>query len=260
MLPKSSIWGEPASWQNSKNMYGISGSTELKTTHAKIATFAANDGTLSAGSSAGKTVINKELDLTICPCGQDSSISPFRKIRMFKNHQDAAINLNPEQTVYNADVCNWFLYDANGGYMQTWNMDHANESGGAFRWLPDASMSNNLNGQICPYVYWELKTLLIAVEVIIVDGYNASGTPIYSNPIPLETWKNSYQSKPVADIRLNFLGVQSADSTNITYYNTASQSTDSWGGVAYIGAIYDGIQHYAMYSKNGIFAFDVFHA
>lgn len=258
MLPKSSIWGEPATWQNSKNMYGISGSTELKTTHAKIATFAANDGTLSAGSSAGKTVINKELDLTICPCGQDSNISPFRKIRMFKNHQDAAVNLNPEQTIYNADVCNWFLYDASGGYMHTWNMDHNNELGGSFRWLPDATFTNNLNGQICPYVYWELKSMLIAVEVIIVDGYNASGTPIYSNPIPLETWKNSYQSKPVADIRLSFLGVQSADSTNITYYSTASQPTDGWGGVAYIGKLYDDIQHYAMYSKSGLFAFDVF--
>ena len=256
--PNPEIYGLPETWQGAKNIIAIAGDSENRTQKPRIANFGGGDGSLSAGNTAGKTVIDESIDHTICPCGQDSAISPFTTIKMFKNHQDASVNINPEQVITSGGVLNWFLYDANGGYIQSWNMNHNNESGGSFRWLPNASLTNNLNGNINPYVYWELKSLLISVEVITIEGYNASGTPRYANPIPLAEWKSNYQSRPVADIRLSFIGVQGDSGDTISYYSSGAQLTNRWGGVAYIGELYDNIEHYAMYSFLENFSFDVF--
>lgn len=252
--PNPDVWGAPETWISEGNIIATEGTGYdlLKATRPRIANFI----TLATGSNAGKTPINQSLDATICPCGQDSAISPFAKIRMFKNHKDAATNKIPEQTIITEnDVCNWFLFDGNGGYFYGWNTDHYNESGAGFRWLPNATLTNNLNASINPYVFWQLKSLLVAVTVLSISSYS-SGVPNYAE-ITLEQWKTTYSSRKIADIRLSFIGVQSAASSGISYYNTSATNSGHWAGVGYIGKLYSEIEHYAAFVRNGNFSFDV---
>lgn len=246
----TAVWGDSSTWRQEQRLPATEGTgyNILKATKPRIATFATNDGTLAAGNTAGKTPINQSLDATICPCGQDSAISPFAKIRMFMNHNSAALNVVPEQTIINNDVCNWFLYEGVNGYYYGWNTNHYNESGGGFRWLPNANISNNLNASIVPYVYWQTKSLLIDVTLYYVSGYNSSGLPSYGT-MRLADWAAN-PTRKVSDIYLQFKGVDSASLSGISYKTgTAAHLSSGWGGIAYIGKLYSDIEHYAMYTQ-----------
>ena len=252
--PNPEIWGEPESWQAAKNIIAINGDSELKCQKPRIANFGSNNGTLAAGNTAGKTPINKTLDLTICPCGQDTLVSPFSKLRIFKNHQDADLNKVPEEVITTETPCNWFIYDA-AGTPQGWQTNHHNEEGAAYRWAPNATITGNINGDITPYVFWQLKSLLIAVEVATISGYSGSKPVLYY--CPLEEWKTTYSSRKICDVRLSFIGVQSASNSGIQYYNTAAQTSDKWGGIAYFGKQYKNIENYYTYCYTNNMIFDV---
>ena len=257
--PNPDVWGAPETWIQEQNVPAVEGTgyDVLKAIKPRIANFGSNNGTLGAGNTAGKTPINQSLDATVCPCGQDAAISPFAKIRMFKNKQNAAQNAIPEQTIITENnVCNWFLFDGSGGYWQGWNTDHFNENANFCRWLPNAVTNNNLNIALNPYVYWQTKSILIYVTVFSIASYS-NGCPNYAE-IPLSQWKSNYQNRKIADIRLNFLCVDSANSNGISYKNTAATYSEKWGGIAYIGQLYDSIENYPHFAKKNILAFDVF--
>ena len=253
------VWGDSSTWRQEQRLPATEGTgyNILKATKPRIATFATNDGTLAAGNTAGKTPINQSLDATICPCGQDAAVSPFAKIRMFKNHNSAALNVVPEQTIINNDVCNWFLYEGVNGYYYSWNTNHFNESGGGFRWLPSANINNNLNSSIVPYVYWQTKSLLIDVTLYYITGYNSSGIPSY-NTMRLADWAAN-PTRKVTDIYLQFKGIDSASLSGISYKTgTAANLSSGWGGIAYIGKLYNDIEHYAMYTQGTQLGMTVF--
>lgn len=254
MNPNAEVWGSPESWQAAKNIIAINGDSELKCQKPRIANFGSNNGTLAAGNTAGKTPINQTIDLSICPCGQDTLVSPFAKLRIFKNHQDADLNKVPEEIIENDMPCNWFIYDA-AGVPQGWQTNHYNEEGAAYRWAPNATITGNINGDITPYVFWQLKSLLIAVEVATISGYSGSKPILFY--CPLEEWKTTYSTRKICDVRLLFLGVESASNSGIQYYNTAAQTSNKWGGIAYFGKQYKNIENYYTYCYTNNMIFDV---
>lgn len=255
MNPNPEVWGEPASWQAAKNIIAIAGDSELKCQKPRIANFGSSNGTLAAGNTAGKTPINQTIDLSICPCGQDTLVSPFSKLRIFKNHQDADLNKVPEEIIETDTPCNWFIYDAEGT-PQSWQTNHHNEEGAAYRWAPNATITGNINGNINPYVFWQLKSLLIGVEVATISGYSASGIPVLYY-CPLEEWKTTYSSRKICDVRLLFLGVESANNSGISYYTTPAQTNGKWGGIASFGKKYKNTENYYTYCFIENMIFDV---
>lgn len=255
MNPNPEVWGEPESWQAAKNIIAINGDSELKCQKPRIANFGSSNGTLAAGNTAGKTPINQTIDLSICPCGQDTLVSPFAKLRIFKNHQDADLNKVPEEIIENDMPCNWFIYDA-AGTPHSWQMNHYNEEGAAYRWAPNATITGNINGDINPYVFWQLKSLLIGVEVATISGYSASGIPILYY-CPLEDWKTTYSSRKICDVRLLFLGVETASNSSISYYTTPAQTNYKWGGIASYGKKYKNTENYYTYCFRENMIFDV---
>ena len=254
MNPNPDVWGEPESWQAAKNIIAIAGESELKCQKPRIANFGSSNGTLAAGNTAGKTPINQTIDLTICPCGQDTLVSPFSKLRIFKNHQDADLNKVPEEIIETDTPCNWFIYDA-AGTPHSWQINHYNEEGAAYRWVPNATITGNINGDITPYVFWQLKSLLISVQVATISGYSGSKPILYY--CPLEDWKKTYSSRKICDVRLLFLGVESANNSGIQYYRTAAQTSNKWGGIASFGKKYKNTENYYTYCFSENMIFDV---
>jgi hypothetical protein len=99
-LPNPEIWGDPETWIYSKRQAG------LETTAAELGNFdkpkTANFGTGSSSDYEGALVrainvahtmtLNEYLDESICPCGQDSTVSPWGKIAIFnKEHNGSTV-------------------------------------------------------------------------------------------------------------------------------------------------------------------------
>ena len=238
------VWGDSSTWRQEQYLPATEGAgyNILKASKPRIATFSSNNGTLAAGNTAGKTPINQSLDPTICPCGQDPAISPFAKIRFFKNHQSDDLNKVPDQTVMNDSPCNWFLYEGTGGSLYT---NHTNETGAAWRWLPNATITDNMDGRIVPFTFWQTKSLLIYVTLYYVSSYN-NGAANYTE-MTLDEWAAN-PTRKVADIKLNFLGVDSAALSGISYKTgTAAQMSETrWGGVGYIGKVWSDTERYIL--------------
>ena len=256
MTPNPEIWGAPETWRQEQYLPASEGTDYnlLKAIKPRIATFTTNNGTLSAGNTAGKTPINQTIDRTICPCGHDKNISPFSKIRIFKNHQDSDANKIPEQTIINNNPCNWFLYEGTGGSLYT---NHCSETGATWRWLPDATITNNMDGRVQPFVYWQTKSLLAYVTLYYVSNYT-SGAAEYTE-MTLADWAAN-PTRKVADIKLQFIGVDSASLSGISYkVGTAATMNDGrWGGIGYIGKLYNNIERYIMYAYNRQVGIDIF--
>lgn len=202
--PNSTIWGTPDTWIYSLRQYG------LETTVAKLGNFdkpkTAYFGTGSTSGYEGsllrainvsqKLVANEFLDESICPCGQDPNVSPWGKIAIFnKNNNGSAV---PEIQDFTDKNINWFFADkavtqplfyrqvikTNSNYMPYYQ--YAPKQ-------PVPVTSNNATVELCPYVSWGLKSLLLSIEVgITLNNANPiSGSIIW---ITLDDWKNNYST------------------------------------------------------------------
>ena len=247
MLPNSEIWGQSTDWIPAKYFYFVgSGDAETRTIKPKTANFADNNGTLSKGASQSKTPVDDSIDMTICPCGQDPTVSCFGSIALFKNKQDADDNKTPDTVITQTMPCNWFLFDGTGVGLSITEGHLRDRTNSQQRWSPDCDLQNNWNGYITPFTYWQLKSMLIHITVKCITGYNSNGTPAYSWRY-LNDWKQNYSSQKICDIKLSFRGVSGTAGTNITYTSNSSMSTGDIGGVALLDS-FDGVIDYAAFS------------
>lgn len=244
--PNSEIWGAPESWINAKHFNFVGdGDPDTRTSKPKTADFGNISGTLAQGDLVGKTPINNPIDGTICPCGQDPAVSCFGSIALFKNKQDAAENIIPDNVITSTVPCNWFMYDGTGitgdtyGHKRNWN--NTNEI-----WYPDGTTSGNWNMYITPFTYWQLNSVLISVEVATIYDYGFSPSIGWQ---PLAEWKNTYSNRKICDIRLIVRGVSQQTDTTITYQTNTTMSDGDMFGFAnmdYFSSIID----YAAYCTN----------
>lgn len=203
--PKESIWGAPSSWIYSLRQYG------LETTAAKLGNFdkpktayfgegatSGFEGSLARAINVShKLTANEFLDESICPCGQDANVSPWGKIAIFnKNHDGSAV---PEVQDFTDKNINWFFADK--PTTQPLFEQQIIKTGTNFiyneQYAPKATVpinaNNNIPVNLCPYVSWGLKSLLLSIEVGI--------TPNDTNPISgslswvtLDSWRDNYST------------------------------------------------------------------
>lgn len=204
MNPNSEIWGAPSSWIYSLRQSG------LETTTAKLGNFdkpkTAYFGTGSTSGYEGsllrainvsqKLVANEFLDESICPCGQDSAVSPWGKIAIFNKNNNGSIV--PEIQDFTDRNINWFFADKGTTrplFYRQIIRTHSNfmpyEQYAPKQPLPVTS--NNAPVTLCPYVSWGLKSLLLSIEVGITanDNNPISGSLLW---VTLDDWKNNYST------------------------------------------------------------------
>lgn len=242
--PDQSIWGTRDTWQPAKWFYNVGGydPVDKKAGRPRCANFSDggdNSACLATGNTAGKIPINAPLDKSICPCGQDPLVSAFGKIAIFKNKQNASLNIIPDKVIERSEPCNWAFYTNNTGANPKQVRDRANTTQ---RWAPNASTSNNDNGTINPFVYYQSRSLFACIYVVGYSSWNSYNQPMWSRTMTLAQWKNNYNTMFITDVFIRLCGIESV--SNDTYNYSYGQSSGHSFGVAQLDDI-DGIYDYA---------------
>lgn len=230
--PNSEIWGTPSSWIYSLRQSG------LETTTAKLGHFdkpktayfgeggtSGYEGSLlRAINVSQKLVANEFLDESICPCGQDSAVSPWGKIAIFNKNNNGSVV--PEIQDFTDRNINWFFADKALSrplfYRQV--IKTSSNSMPYEQYAPKQALpvtSNNAPVTLCPYVSWGLKSLLLSVEVgIVANGTNPiTGSLIW---VTLDSWKTNYSTTHyMAGLRFFVRGCTAVNNTTLelTYNN-----------------------------------------
>lgn len=257
--PNPEVWGTPDTWVNQNVMYTRPEADFpiIKAGKAKVASFR----TLHQGNTENKTVFGETIDSTICPCGQDPAASCFGKIAIFT--KKASAPTTPVIVNEFESPVNWCIVENSGGYpfarFQT-NFALADD-----KWSPNTATlaTTNRNYNIIPYVFYQLKSLLLRIYVQTFNGYSDSyfgNTPINTAWRTLAEWKNSYSNLKICAIRIDIATVYDADLTNITYAeNTVNMNNNTYGTVAliepieYNNAFYSDYATFANESKQRFF-------
>lgn len=229
--PNSEIWGAPDTWVNQNIMYTPNSYSAIKAGKAKVASFR----NLYNGIGQGKFNFGVDpIDKTICPVGQDPAVSCFGKLYVVGVNSIPSTNvINPEVIKEFETPVNW-CFTENGAGTQGWIIRnyYTSSATGANneRWSPNTGSINtgsNRNTGVCPFVYYQLKTLLLSIKVLLIDGYSDSyyGNMPYSQSgtwVSLADWKNTYPNKKAFRIKFNINSVYNGDLTNINYQNASS--------------------------------------
>lgn len=223
MNPNPEIWGASDTWVND---YIIRSQDfpAYKAGKPKNATFRS----LMNGNTQNKTPYPEPIDKTICPVGQDPIVSCFGKVyTMSGDSVDDNNNFTPETTIEFETPINW-CFSSGGPASQGWEIRNGFNSvyppPSTWRWSPNTGeldTSANRNAGVMPFVFYQLKSLLLSIQVLTVDGHATAeygSTP--TNSIGWKTlaeWKNSYSNKSIYSIRFNINWCTSANDTDISY-------------------------------------------
>ena len=223
MNPNPEIWGAPDTWVND---YIIRSQDfpAYKAGKPKNAAFRS----LMNGSTQNKTPYPDPIDKTICPVGQDPVVSCFGKIyTMSGDSVDDNNNFTPETTIEFETPVNW-CFSSGGPATQGWEIRNGFNSvyppPSTWRWSPNTGELNtneNRNAGVMPFVFYQLKSLLLSIQVLTVDGHATAeygSTPTNSTGWKkLAEWKSSYSNKSIYSIRFNINWCTSANDSNIAY-------------------------------------------
>lgn len=223
MNPNPEIWGAPDTWVND---YIIKSQDfpQYKAGKPKNAAFRS----LMNGSTQNKTPYPEPIDKTICPVGQDPLVSCFGKVyTMSGDSVDDNNNFTPETTIEFEKPVNW-CFSSGGPATQGWEIRNGFNSvyppPSTWRWSPNTGELNtneNRNAGVMPFVFYQLKSLLLSIQILTVDGHATAeygSTP--TNSIGWKTlaeWKNSYSNKSIYSIRFNINWCTTANDSNIAY-------------------------------------------
>ena len=253
-LPNPEVYGTQETWTKCATFYAVGdGDSTTKTLAPRINVWdsASSDrrkGTLSRAITAGKAEAGTPIDPTICPCGQDPSVSCFGTIALFKNHGNADDNKVPDKVVSYDNPINCFfseLWRYTGGG-RGFTPQRTDRSSNLCRWAPDGVLTNNTNQNryVTPFVYYQLKSIFANIVVNTITGYDHLGRPNYA-ATSLENWKNNYQDRKINLAILQLKGVSSHTGGNIAYIGQ-NMDPDLSVGVSLLNDV-DGITDYYTY-------------
>lgn len=221
--PNVDVWGAPDTWVND---YIIRSNDfpQYKAGKPKNAAFRS----LMNGNTQNKTPYPMPIDKTICPCGQDPAVSCFGKIHtMSGDSVDDNNNFTPETTIEFETPVNW-CFSTGSPATHGWEIRNGFNSvyppPSTWRWSPNTGELNtneNRNAGVMPFVFYQLKSLLLSIQVLTVEGH---ATAEYGNTPTNNTgwkslaeWKSNYSNKLVYAIRFNINWCTSANDTDIVY-------------------------------------------
>lgn len=255
--PNPEVYGTQETWAKCAVFYTVGdGDSTTKTIAPRInvwdsASAATRKGALSRAIVAGKLTAGVPIDPTICPCGQDTAVSCFGKIGLFKNHGDTETNRIPDRIVTYTDPVNWFFseiwaYLPEGRAFQPQLADRESD---LCRWSPNGDLTTitNQNRYVTPFVYYQLKSIFANIYVNTITGYDNLGRPNHAQ-MTLEEWKNNYSSRKIDLAVLRLKGVSSHTGGTITY-TSGNLDADLSVGVSLLNDI-DGIVDYYTYYED----------
>lgn len=230
-LPNPEVWGAPNTWIDDQILYtsGYTGTTELKNIKPKTANFSPDmpvtnrNGNIIRGiTKAGVFEWRTQIDETICPCGQDPTVSAYGKIDVYHNKKNIDQNKIPDyQNVYENENINWFFCSLQG-VNQNLRYNKIDIDSHIEQWVPDGEEWDsvyNTNQYITPWVYYQTKSLLLRINVLPINGQYAQNTTETRGAITLDDWKNNHSDKKISGVFLEILGCSEYNSqSNIIAY------------------------------------------
>lgn len=225
--PNPEVWGAPNTWIDDQMLYtsGYTGTTELKNIKPKTSNFTPNQpidyrsGCLNRGVRLANVFQwGTPIDTTICPCGQDPTVSAYGKIDVYHNKKNIDQNKIPDyQNVYENENINWFFSSTNN-YNQQLRYNKINIDSNVEQWapngVPDESDVFNNNAYIVPWTYYQVKSLLLQIMVLPINGQYAQNTTETNGAITLDEWKNNQSDKKISGVFLEILGCSGYNSQN----------------------------------------------
>lgn len=257
--PNPEIWGTPETWQNNFILGGstTAGAENLKASKAKVAKWDVEGWTvgtsqLRAAVMNNKITPNQPIDKTICPCGQDITVSHLNQIGVFVNRNEDEYSDDTDVqyiTLINAlghsgAPVNWSFFEcrrpgsgASAYFQDAYELDMASTRYPYTVWYPsadfDSSTSAKQNGNyyVAPFVTYQSRSILLRVEVGYITTRYADDSPNGVTWITLDDWKNTHSDKKIASIRLRIYKVNTLSLSEIKY------NTTSVGNYDFIGAM-----------------------
>ena len=254
MNPNPEVYGAPETWQTCK-YFPWTGTSEpdINLTKPKIPNFDNGNGSLGAGNTAGKTILNIPIDKTLCPCGQDNTASCLGDISIFQNAQDVDGNKQPSIITPESNISNWFIYD--GTAQQA---DFSNQGGENSRnytaykyqmWSPEGEEGTthpNMNLKINPFLDWGTRSLLLQIKVQCITGYDSQNKPQTSWRY-LKDWYDNYDQQPICGVSFIVHGRGSVTGSTITYRQTKG-ANNNFCGIGILDKI-DNITDYYRFNR-----------
>ena len=252
--PNPEVYGTQETWANCAIFYTVgSGDIATRTVKPQIQVWDSESldtrkGSLSRAITAGKLTAGVPIDPTICPCGQDPTVSCFGKIGLFKNHSDSDENKIPDKIVSFTDPVNWYFSEIWRYYpdARAFTPQRTDRDSDLCRWSPNSDLTTltNQNRYVTPYVYYQLKSIFANIYVNTITGYDNAGRPDHAE-MTLEEWKNNYSSRKIDLAVLRLKGVSSQTGGTIAYTDSNLDDYRSVG-VSLLNDI-DGIIDYFTY-------------
>ena len=223
--PNPEIWGAPDTWANAK-IQTITTSPMadvLKCSAVKIANFGGSDnkwrGSLARGMSAGKITPQQAIDKTICPCGQDNTVSAFGKIAIINENSD--LSATPSRIIERDTNVNWCFCELQADtlavpnhflFMKSYTWSNYDNKG-LDQFAPDATYGdNNKSEWQVPYMFYQIKSLVLSIEVYCIT--NETTTSLNVTWRTLDDWKNNYNTQAICGLRVMVRGVNSIDTSS----------------------------------------------
>lgn len=224
------VWGAPETWIDSPYSGGSSGTTEeqYKYSAPKCADFGTptNPTQLRNGIASGRIIENEPIDLTICPCGHDETVSAFGKLAIF--NEDKTISLTPRVVERNTPV-NWCFSDLITDTLkvpESFSIFHdytySSTRGMRFdQWSPNAVNTDGYNNNyyLSPYTFYYTRSILLSIEVQCITG--ETETAITTTWRTLDDWKTNHNTENICGVRCFNRAVNYYSSDTLSYINSS---------------------------------------
>lgn len=230
-LPNPEIWGAQNTWVNDTILYtaGYTGTNELKNIKPKTANFVPNESVDYRSGCIGRGVTyahvfewGTPIDPTICPCGQDPAVSAYGKIDVYHNKRNLDQNKIPDyQNIYENENINWF-FSSIRIYNQGLRYNKINIDSNVEQWAPNgvqigAGNVYNNNQYIIPWVYFQIKSLLLQIMVLPINSEYPQQTVETNGAITLDDWRANHSDKKISAVFLKILGCGGVQNNIIGY-------------------------------------------
>ena len=290
--PNPEVYGAPSTWITNYYLGGttIDGAENMKCSRSKVAVWNITNPSWTYGRTQlrsavndGKITANELIDKSICPCGQDSSVSHLGSIGVLVNRKHTEFPEDTEMmlvTTINVPLAtnnkpiNWCFFEsdrptgATAGYAleYPYKLRMTPSIYNYTIWAPDSDYdpdsSSKINGNyyIAPLVEYQSRTILLRIEVGYINTVYSDGQPNQINWVTLEEWKNSYSDKSITAARLTMYRATNISISSIQYSRSSSQARVG-GGAAWLDWIpvgttsYDIKPSFAWYGLMGSYQF-----
>ena len=224
--PNPEIWGASNTWIDAPYAGGATGSLaeNLKIHTPKCADFGteSNKTQLRSGITSGRITANEPIDMTICPCGQDETVSAFGRLAIF--NEDKTLSITP-RIVERTGPVNWCFADLITDTLKVPNSfsifhdyKYSFNAGMRFeQWSPNAVNTDGYNNNyyLSPYTFYYTRSILLSIEVQCVTA--ETSTEIATKWRTLDDWKNSHNTEYICGVRCVNRAVNSYSDDTISY-------------------------------------------